>query len=178
MITVTLGTIPYPFERAIDWLNILLYSSVITEPVFVQHGTTDVSSIAAHPLVVTESVVALTELVAQVKQSRLVISHAGQGSTSLLADQGASFVLLPRLARYKEHIDDHQLLFAKSVRKYGIQYCVNKAEVEQAILCPPPPFQGRLFNGSKLSDYLSDRYAKEPSFQRQERRWSVGNFSL
>jgi UDP-N-acetylglucosamine transferase subunit ALG13 len=178
MITLTLGTIPYSFERAINWLNILLCKNVITEPVFVQHGITDVSSIAAHPLVVTESVVGLTELVAQVKQSRLVISHAGQGSTSLLAAQGASFILLPRLAQYKEHIDDHQLLFAKSVRQYGIQYCVNKAEVEQAILCPPPPFQGRLFNGSKLSDYLRDRYATQPSLQRQERRWSVGNFSL
>ncbi len=178
MITLTLGTIPYSFERAIDWLNVLLYSNTITEPVFVQYGTTDVSSIAAHPLVVTESVVGLTELVAQVKQSRLVISHAGQGSTSMLAAQGASFVLLPRLARYKEHIDDHQLVFAKSVRQYGIRYCVSKAEVEQAILCPPPPFQGQLFNGSKLSDYLRDRYAKEPSVQKHERRWSVGNFSL
>lgn len=159
MITVTLGTIPYSFERAIAWLDTLLDRHIITEPVFVQHGITDILPIATHPLVLTESIVNSTKLIGLVKQSRLVISHAGQGSTRMLAAQGASFVLLPRLAQRNEHIDDHQLLFAQNVQPYGVRYCLNLEEVEHAILHPPPPFQGQLFDGPKLSEYLKDKYS-------------------
>lgn len=173
MITVTLGTIPYSFERAISWLNVLLEQDVITEPVFVQHGITNVSPIASHPLVETKSIVDLEELTERVNQSRLVISHAGQGSTSMLAAQQASFILLPRLSQYKEHVDDHQLFFARCVQQYGIQHCLNLKEVEQAILYPPPSFQGQLFSGGKLSEYLKERYSKKSYFQGLKRRWGI-----
>lgn len=178
MITVTLGTIPYSFERAINWLNVLLEQNVINEPVFVQHGITNVLSVATHPLVETKPIVDIEELTERVNQSRLVLSHAGQGSTSMLATQKASFILLPRLSQYKEHVDDHQLYFARCVEPYGIQYCLSLKEVEQAILCPPPPFQGQLFSGGKLSEYLKDRYSKKSYFQRLKKRWGMQITSL
>lgn len=178
MITVTLGTIPYSFERAITWLNVLLEQNIIAEPVFVQHGITDVLSIAAHPLVEAKPIVDIEELTERINQSRLVISHGGQGSTSMLAAQEASFILLPRLSQYKEHVDDHQLFFARCVQQYGIQHCLTLKEVEQAILCPPPPFQGQLFSGGKLSEYLKDRYSKKSYFQGLKRRWGIQSTSL
>ena len=122
MITVTLGTIPFSFDRAIGWLDNLLDTGVICESVFVQHGTTDVSALLNYPFVKTTPIVETSLLMKQVQESRLIISHAGQGLTRGLAAQGACFILLPRLAYYKEHVDDHQLWFARGVEKLGIPY--------------------------------------------------------
>lgn len=161
MITVTLGTIPYPFERAIIWLDMLIRSGVVSEPVFLQHGVTNVSAIATQPLVQAVPFVDSKTLFQIVQNSRLVISHAGQGSTRALARQKKSFTLLPRLARYHEHIDDHQLLFAETVKKFGISFCLTLDDLEQVIIKPPPAFQISLFGGLKLSDHLSAIYPSE-----------------
>ncbi|MEB3182609.1 MAG: glycosyltransferase [Nostocaceae cyanobacterium] len=158
MITVCLGTIPYPFERAINWLSILLESGVISESVFVQHYNTDVSALAKYPFVTTTPIVEFNTLMEKVDNSRLVISHAGDGLTRALAIHKASFVLLPRLARYQEHIDDHQLLLAQSIESFGISYCLSLESLERMILNPPPRFQGTLFAGPKLAEHLLERY--------------------
>jgi UDP-N-acetylglucosamine transferase subunit ALG13 len=158
MITVTLGTIPFSFDRAIDWLECLLKGGVISESVFVQHGTTDVSALAKYPFVKTTPIVETSLLMKTIEESRLIISHAGQGLTRSLAAQGACFILVPRLARYKEHIDDHQLWFARGVEKLGIPICTNLNHLEQAIKCPPPSFKGQIFDQPKLAEHLMQIY--------------------
>ncbi len=158
MITVTLGTIPYSFDRAINWLDSLLESEVISESVFVQHGATDVSKLAKYPLVKTIPIVETSFLMKTIQESRLTISHAGQGLTRGLADRGACFILVPRLSRYNEHIDDHQLCFARGVEKLGIPYCTSLDKLEQAIKCPPPNFKGQIFDGPKLAEHLMQIY--------------------
>ncbi|MEM9927482.1 MAG: glycosyltransferase [Cyanobacteria bacterium P01_D01_bin.50] len=158
MITVTLGTIPFSFDRAIGWLDSLLETGVISESVFVQHGITDVSALAKYMHVVTAPIVETSLLKKKVEKSRLIISHAGQGSTRGLANQGACFVLLPRLARYKEHIDDHQLWFARDVEKLGIPYCTSLEHLKLAVKCPPPSFKGQIFDEPKLAEHLMQIY--------------------
>lgn len=161
MITVTLGTIPYPFDRAIAWIQDLLESEIITEPIFIQNGVTDVSQVSQYPLVKTKSIIEYGQLIHIVNNSRLVISHAGQGSTRMLAAQQASFILLPRLASYKEHIDDHQLFFAQTMQQFGIGHCLNLEDLTHIILSPPPPFKSELFEGPRLSEHLKRRYPRE-----------------
>jgi UDP-N-acetylglucosamine transferase subunit ALG13 len=154
MIVMTLGTASFQFDRAITWLSLLLEREVISEPVFVQYGISDISVVAQHPLVTAEPMVESRRLMALVNAAKLVISHAGQGSTRMLAAQGASFVLLPRLKKYAEHIDDHQLWFAQAVEELGVQYCLSLRDLEQVIVQPPPRFQQQLFSGPKLADHL------------------------
>lgn len=141
MILMTLGTISFPFDRAVLWLKILIERGVISESVFLQYGTSDVSILKGMSSVTLEPTITAQELVKLVDASRLVISHAGQGSTKMLAAKGASFVILPRLKRYGEHVDDHQLLFARSVAKFGIKSFLSLDELEKAIVEPPPYFQ-------------------------------------
>jgi UDP-N-acetylglucosamine transferase subunit ALG13 len=161
MILMTLGTIPFPFDRAVLWLRILLNSGVISEPVFLQYGNSKICVVEGHPLVTLEPTVTSERLSKLVDESRLVISHAGQGSTRMLAAKGAQFVLLPRLKFLGEHIDDHQLLFAQSVTKYGVRFSVSLDGLEKLILDPPPSFQGQLFGDPKLADYLLNQYPPE-----------------
>lgn len=158
MITVTLGTIPYRFNRSIIWLKALLDSGVIDEPVFIQYGNSDISALINHPLVTAESVVPQAKLKAIIARSRLVISHAGQGSTRLLAAAQTHFVLLPRLAKHDEHVDDHQLMFARSVASRGVHHCVTFEALEQAVLNPPELCPPNLFDGPKLTAHLLKRY--------------------
>ena len=73
MITVTLGTIPFSFDRAIDWLDSLLEAEVISESVFVQHGTTDVSKLAKYPFVTTEPIVETSFFMKTVRSSRYLM---------------------------------------------------------------------------------------------------------
>jgi len=161
MILITLGTISFQFNRAVNWLTILLENGVISEPVFLQYGYSDVSRLVGHPLVTLEPTVNGQKITELVENSRLVISHAGQGSTRMLAAKGCSFILLPRLKKYSEHIDEHQLLFAKSVEKFGIKNCCSLEELKSAVLQPPPIFQGQIFQNPKLTEYLLKRYPQK-----------------
>lgn len=162
MITITFGTIPYSFDRPIRWIQQLLDEESICEPVFIQHGVTNVDQLLhSHPSVIAKPLVNFKELGQFIQQSRLVISHAGQGSTRGLASQKARFILVPRLAQYGEHIDDHQLLFAQSVEKLGVRYCSSLDEVKEYVLNPPPSFSEQLFSHPKLVSHLLRTYPIE-----------------
>ena len=141
MIVFTLGTIIFPFDRAVDWLEILLKEELITEPVLFQHGATSVARLD-HPLLTSVTSLSKTEMQRSIKQASLVIAHAGQGSTRMLAKMGASFVLLPRLKRHYEHIDDHQLLFAQAVETFGVRYCTEFSSLVDYVKHPPQPLKG------------------------------------
>ena len=158
MITVTLGTIAYPFQRALDWVDELICHGVITEPLFVQYGTSNICRLASHSLVTATPFVELSDLQRRIRASRLVISHAGQGSTRMLANMEATFTLLPRLARYGEHIDDHQLLFARSVESVGVNHCLTLNCLRDFIAHPPQKAQKQLFDSPHLAEHLIHAY--------------------
>lgn len=158
MIVVTLGTIPYPFNRALTWIKTLIDQEAIAEPVFVQYGVSDIAILQDYPLVTAESILESQSLFHLADAARLVISHAGQGSTRILAARGCSFVLLPRLQEYGEHVDDHQLSFAHAVSAFGVQHCLSIEQLEQVVLHPPAPFQETLFTEPKLSQHLLETY--------------------
>ena len=156
MIVITFGTIFFPFDRAVKWVEALLEQEIITEPVLLQYGSTPVN--VRHPLLTIVESLARREMEEAVKQASLVVSHAGQGSTRMLAEKGACFVLLPRLKRYGEHVDDHQLLFARAVEKFGIHYCTNFSQLAECVKHPPSPFQGQLFQAPLLVEHLINQY--------------------
>ncbi|MEO0969024.1 MAG: glycosyltransferase [Cyanobacteria bacterium J06639_18] len=158
---MTLGTISFQFNRAINWLSVLIESGVISESVFLQHGSSDASRLAGHPLVTLEPTVNGRKMTELVGNSRLVISHAGQGSTRMLAAKGCSFILIPRLNKYSEHVDNHQLLFAQAVENFGIKSCLSLEELKSAVLQPPPIFQGQIFQNPKLTEHLLQLYPPE-----------------
>ena len=157
MIVFTLGTIIFPFDRTVDWLDRLLEGEIITEPVLFQHGATSVARLH-HPLLTSVVSLSKAEMQESIEQASLVISHAGQGSTRMLAKMGASFILLPRLKCYGEHVDDHQLLFAQVVEKFGISYCTEFDSLVNYIQHPPLPFEGKLFDAPSLAKYFHNFY--------------------
>ncbi|NJN29952.1 MAG: glycosyl transferase [Synechococcales cyanobacterium RM1_1_8] len=178
MLTITLGTSPYPFNRPIQWLQALLENGLLDEPVFLQHGASDATAVMAHPLVTAVPIVTLPDIRERILKSRLVLSHAGDGSARMLAKSQVPFILLPRLSKYGEHVDNHQLYFAHSVKPAGVEFCLELQELLPWIDNPPPPCDRALFEGEQLGDYLLQKYAQpDPIETRQpwqpRRSWSV-----
>ncbi|WP_083885629.1 glycosyltransferase [Synechococcus sp. PCC 7336] len=161
MIFVTLGTSPYPFNRAIQWLEELHDRGILArDRLTIQYGNSKLAkALARHPQISVEATLPPDRFVETVRRSQLVISHAGQGSAFMLAKQGASFVLLPRLAEYGEHVDNHQLWFAQRVEKFGVRMCVNLEQLAAAVVSPPPPADKDFLHGPLLADHLIRAYS-------------------
>jgi UDP-N-acetylglucosamine transferase subunit ALG13 len=112
MIFVTVGTNEARFDRllrAVDGLG-------SGEELIVQHGPSTVRPADATAV----DFLSFDEMVATMRRARIVVTHAGVGSvmTSLLAGQRP--IVVPRLHRYGEAVDDHQLPFGRRVAEAGL----------------------------------------------------------
>ena len=114
LILVTLGTHPQPFERALD----LVAPLGADDHVVVQHGHTP----PRHGLAGFEwfELVSYDHLVELIDGAATVVCHAGIGSiVSALARQKTP-VVIPRLHRHGEHVDDHQLQITNELGARGL----------------------------------------------------------
>lgn len=109
-VVVTLGTMrTYGFRRALESVVKVLPEVLAPDAeVLWQTGVTDAEGLVFDP----RDQVPASELRAAVAEADLVIAHAGIGSALTALDLGACPVLLPRLSRHGEHVDDHQLMIA------------------------------------------------------------------
>lgn len=60
------------------------------------------------------------EMKTAVKEADVVIAHCGTGAALTALEQGKCPVLVPRLARYGEHVDDHQLEIGREMERRGL----------------------------------------------------------
>ena len=104
MIFVTVGTQPQPFGRLFDKLNSLVESDAITEEVIAQVGSNAVRS----GKIKSFDYLPLEEMYSYIRKARLIISHGGTGSIITALKMGKKVIGIPRLAKYGEHINDHQ----------------------------------------------------------------------
>lgn len=115
-VVVTFGTNEsYGFRRALERLVALLPPEA---DVLWQVGSTDVSGLGIE----ARETVPADELMQAVAEADLVVAHSGTGSALTAMDAGKCPVLLPRLARFGEHIDDHQLQIAQELHRRGLGY--------------------------------------------------------
>lgn len=127
-VVVTLGTIrPYGFRRLVDRLLALLPSDV---EVLWQTGATDVSDLPIEGRVA----VPLSELEAAMGEADVVIAHAGTGTALTAFELGRCPVLVPRRARFGEHIDDHQFGTAAALAARGLAVHAEAEELTEQVL--------------------------------------------
>lgn len=113
MIFVTVGTHEQPFDRLVRYVDELVASGAITEEVIIQTGYTDYE-----PKHCTWSkLLPYPEMVKNVAEARLVITHGGPSSFIMPLQVGKTPIVVPRQEKYGEHVNDHQLLFALEVEK-------------------------------------------------------------
>ena len=110
---VSVGNATQPFRRLLD--GVLAISRDLPQPVFVQSGSTPFHA------EVCESVpfLNMNEFQSQVCRSKLLIMHAGAGSLITAVRAGKVPVVMARRACYGEHVDDHQVEFARELDRAG-----------------------------------------------------------
>lgn len=110
MILVTVGTHNRGFDRLVRAADEMAYK--MEEPVTIQYG-----SAAYEPLHTSRSFRFTTsqEMEELASQARLIVMHAAAGSLILALRLGKPLVVVPRLRKYKEVMDDHQIQLANAL---------------------------------------------------------------
>ena len=111
MIFVTLGTHGQPFERLIRALDRLPATELV-----VQHG----HSPAPAGVVRAVPFMPFSEVLEHIDAADTVITHAGVGSILCATRAGHTPVVVPRLERHGEHVDDHQVELTEALADRGM----------------------------------------------------------
>ena len=113
MIFVTVGTQKFPMDRLVKAVDEL--AACTNAQFFVQSGHS--GYIPAHceysPFLSKE------ELGEKLDQCSMVICHGGVGSILLGLKRNMKVIVVPRLEKFGEHVDDHQVEIAESFSKAG-----------------------------------------------------------
>ena len=131
MILVVLGTQNNSFHRLLEEIERIIEKGIINEKVVVQAGFTKYESdkMEIFDMLPQEQFNNL------IKEADLVITHGGVGSIMSAVKLGKKVIAVPRLKKYDEHVNDHQLEIVDTFKKQGIIIGVNGVEeLEQAII--------------------------------------------
>ena len=125
MILVLLGTQNNSFHRLLEEIQKNIDNGNIKEDVIVQKGYTKFES----KDMTLYNQLPMDELKKIVNKSDLIITHGGVGSIITSIEQRKKVIAVPRLKKYKEHVNDHQLDIIKSFNEMG--YIIGIEDVSQ-----------------------------------------------
>jgi UDP-N-acetylglucosamine transferase subunit ALG13 len=152
MIFVSVGTHEAPFNRLLR----SVYALALDEPIVVQHGPSPVRSSA--PAVEAEYL-SFDEVVGHIRRARAVVMHAGVGSVMVALANGKRPIVMARLHRFEEHVDDHQLELARRLEAHGLVTLVEGPEALREALErdaePPGWMSDAAWLGNDLGAYLA-----------------------
>jgi UDP-N-acetylglucosamine transferase subunit ALG13 len=152
MIFVTVGTNEAPFDRLLRALDGLAGE----ERLVVQTGASKVRPPGARCI----EQLPFDALAEYVRRARVVVMHAGVGSILVALSNGKRPVIVPRLARFGEAVDDHQVLFARRFAAAGLASLVEDEALLPAAVVSVPDLRRRSELGAdlrltaELSDYM------------------------
>lgn len=132
MIFVTVGTHEQPFNRLIECIDSLKKNGVIQEDVIIQTGYS-----TYEPKYCTwQKLYPYQEMIKLVDKARIVITHGGPSSFIMPLQVGKVPIVVPRRHEFDEHVNDHQVSFAKAVaERMGTIIVVEKMrKLEETII--------------------------------------------
>lgn len=154
LIFVTVGTHTAPFRRLVRRMDEI--AKVAREPVIIQTGATDtIPSNARYQRFFSDE-----DFEDLFSRSRVVVSHAGVGTILKAIQSKKPIICVPRLRRYQEHWDDHQLEICEELSRRGrLNYIANIQELslrtlELATSPAFPDTESQL--GNRVLSFLED----------------------
>jgi UDP-N-acetylglucosamine transferase subunit ALG13 len=152
MIFVSVGTHEAPFDRLLR----SVYALALDEQIVVQRGPSRVRSSGR---VVEAEYLSFDEVVRHIRKARAVVMHAGVGSVMVALANGKRPIVMPRLHRFDEHVDDHQLELARRLEAHGLVTLVEQLEALREALEreaePPGRMSDAPWLGNDLGEYLA-----------------------
>ena len=164
MIFVTVGTNETPFDRLL--LAVAELPLLGGEELVVQHGSSKIQPIGAQ----LSAFLPFERLTAEVQRARVVVTHAGVGSVIVAVANGRRPVVMPRLRRHGEAVDDHQLAFAWRFERMGLVTVVEtRDQLEAAVRAPASGKASELTVNGTLVDELRTYLGRYASGGRAQR---------
>ena len=115
MIFLTVGTHEQQFNRLVSTVDDCVKDGVIKEDVFVQRGYCTYTPAFCR----SAPMISYHEMIRNVEQARIVITHGGPGTIMLVRQSGKTPVVVPRRAELNEHVDNHQVGFTEFLQRQG-----------------------------------------------------------
>ena len=123
MIFVTVGTHEQPFNRLVKAIDELKLKGEITESVFIQTGYSTYIPKACE----YKKFISMNQMDNYMQQADVIITHGGPSSFIMALQHNKIPIVVPRLSKYAEHINDHQLIFCNELllRNFPIKVVVS-----------------------------------------------------
>lgn len=130
LIFVTLGTQDKPFPRLLEKIENEIKCGNIKEKVIVQAGHTKFESEYMQIL----GMLTMEEYQQYMKECDLLITHGGVGSIFDALKLGKKIIACPRLKKYNEHLNDHQIQLIEAFQEKGYLLAYNENNLLSDVL--------------------------------------------
>jgi len=114
LILLTVGSM-FPFDRLVRAVDELVASGRITDEIRAQIGTGSYEP-KSMPF---DRFLDKSQFDTLLHRADAIVSHAGIGSIATALKYGKPMVVVPRLARHGEHVNDHQVATARKYEALG-----------------------------------------------------------
>ena len=126
MIFITLGSQKFQFNRLLKEIDRLIDEEIIKEEVFAQIGYSDYLPRNYE----YRQFMDRDKFNDYIDHSDLVITHGGTGAIMGAIKKGKKVIAIPRLSKYGEHVDDHQLQIINEFEQMNLIIpCLNMEEL-------------------------------------------------
>jgi UDP-N-acetylglucosamine transferase subunit ALG13 len=112
-IFLTVGTHPQSFERLLKKMDELIEKKKVKSVVFAQTGYAGYEPKNFK----FKKFLGLKEFDEEVKKADVVITHGGEGNVGLALKHNKKMIIVPRMKKFNEHTNDHQLEITEAIEK-------------------------------------------------------------
>ena len=159
MIFVTVGTHEQQFNRLVEEVDKLKADGSIKEDVFIQTGFSTYEPKHCQ----WSKLISYKEMNNKIEEARIIITHGGPASFIAPLQIGKIPIVVPRQEKYGEHVNDHQLEFAKNVeeRNKNIIPVYDIKDLKEKILNYDKIIEKIDITNVYNNDYFCTRFEKE-----------------
>ena len=130
MIFITVGSQKFQFNRLLKEIDRLIENGKIEDDIFAQIGVSDYKPKNYK----YKDFITQDEFRKYISECNYVITHAGTGAIITALKNDKKVIAIPRLAKYQEHVDDHQIQLINEFKELNfIEPVYEIEELEQAI---------------------------------------------
>jgi anti-anti-sigma factor len=157
MLLITVGTEQYQFNALMHWIELLIKYQLINEDVLVQYGfSTHLPDGSTAYRNLSES-----EFLNFVDRASLIISHCDENTALMLEDKDTPYVLVPRLHRFREYMDNRQMEIADEFEHKGMAIARSPGDLVKFIKLQQTSTVTPKVDETQLCEYLKDRYPSQ-----------------
>lgn len=114
MIFVTVGTQEFSFDRLVSKIDEIAKNGEIKQDICIQYGK---SNYIPSYCKLAKPFFSADEMGKLIDECDLVVTHGGVGTIISSLEKGKKVLVVPRLSKYHEHVDDNQLEIAEAFEK-------------------------------------------------------------